>query len=108
MPDDITEDELKALGAAAASSGAVALLFHAVGITLEATTLDEALQGREPQRIVDVSATDLLNVCKRWNKAKPGDAHVAVSFGTPHFSVDEFRALRCSRDTTVLQSPIST
>ncbi len=95
LPDDTTEDELKALGAAAASSGAVAL-FHAVGITPEAATLDEALQGREPQRIIDVSATDLLNVRRRWNRAKPGDVLVAVSLGTPHFSVDEFRALAAS------------
>ena len=36
-----TEDHLKALGAAAASSGAVAM-FHAVGITPEAPTLDAA------------------------------------------------------------------
>ena len=35
---------LKALGAAAASSGAVAM-FHAVGVTPEAATLDDALGG---------------------------------------------------------------
>ncbi len=40
----VSEDRLKALGAAAASSGSVAL-FHAVGITPEAPSLDEALAG---------------------------------------------------------------
>ena len=44
LPHDANEDQLKALGAAAASAGAVAM-FHAVGVTPEAATLDDALQG---------------------------------------------------------------
>ena len=40
-------DVVKALGAAAASSGRVAL-FHAVGVTPEAPTLEAALQGHLP------------------------------------------------------------
>src|SRR5688500_228107 len=47
-----SEDGLKALGAAAASSGAVGL-FHAVGITPEAPTLRDAFGGREPQEVID-------------------------------------------------------
>jgi predicted aconitase len=92
LPDDTSEDELKALGAAAASSGAVAL-FHAVGITPEASTLHEATQGRAPERTIDVGAADLVAIRKRWNNARAGDPLAAVSLGTPHFSVDEFRAL---------------
>ncbi|KXV13452.1 aconitase subunit 1 [Caballeronia megalochromosomata] len=92
LPEDTTEDELKALGAAAASSGSVAL-FHAVGITPEAATLDAALQRRAPERTIAVSAADLHAVRKRWSHAKPGDALAAVALGTPHFSVDEFRTL---------------
>ena len=42
-----TEDQLKALCAAAATSGAVALC-HIVGVTPEAPTLDAAFQGRAP------------------------------------------------------------
>lgn len=41
LPASVTEDDLKALGAVAASSGSVAL-FHVVGRTPEARTLDEA------------------------------------------------------------------
>ncbi|WP_061119209.1 MULTISPECIES: aconitase X catalytic domain-containing protein [unclassified Caballeronia] len=92
LPADTTEDELKALGAAAASSGSVAL-FHAVGITPEAATLDAALQGHAPERTIAVSASDLHAVRKRWSRAKPGDALAAIALGTPHFSVDEFRTL---------------
>ncbi|NIP81828.1 MAG: DUF521 domain-containing protein, partial [Gemmatimonadetes bacterium] len=42
LPETTSRDQLKALGAAAASSGAVAL-FHVVGVTPEAPTLDAAL-----------------------------------------------------------------
>ena len=45
--DRATEDQLKALGAAAASSGAVAM-FHMVGVTPEASTRRDALGGRLP------------------------------------------------------------
>lgn len=52
------EDGLKALGAAAASSGAVAL-FHAVGITPEAPTLEAALGGGEAEEWIGVTVEDL-------------------------------------------------
>ena len=42
-----TEDQLKAVGAGAASSGAVAL-FHITGVTPEAPTLDAVFGGRAP------------------------------------------------------------
>src|SRR5918999_4870844 len=58
MPDSVTEDQLKALGAAAASSGSVAL-FHAVGVTPEAPTLEAATAGAPVPRI-GVRAADLL------------------------------------------------
>ncbi|MEE9512949.1 MAG: aconitase X, partial [Anaerolineales bacterium] len=49
-----TDDQLKAFGAAAASSGTVGL-FHIVGITPEAPTIAAALHGREPERLVEVT-----------------------------------------------------
>jgi len=52
------EDDLKAFAAAVASSGCVAL-FHLVGVTPEAATLEAAFQNRQPRRTVDVSAADL-------------------------------------------------
>jgi predicted aconitase len=58
LPASATEDQLKALGAGAASSGAVAL-FHAVGVTPEAPTLDAALHGRAPERVVEVTPAAL-------------------------------------------------
>src|SRR2546426_208851 len=52
------EDHLKAFAAAVASSGRVAL-FHIVGVTPEAPTLDAAFQRRAPQQTLDITATDL-------------------------------------------------
>ena len=50
----VGEDRLKALGAAAASSGGVALV-HVVGSTPEAPTLADALQHHDPLRVVKVT-----------------------------------------------------
>ncbi|MEZ5332460.1 MAG: aconitase X [Thermoanaerobaculia bacterium] len=58
LPATVSEDTLKALGAAAASSGAVAL-FHAVGITPEAPDLSTALHGEAPDRTVVVGPVEL-------------------------------------------------
>ena len=55
LPPETSEDRLKALGAAAASSGAVAM-FHAVGITPEAPTLEDALGGNPAEREIVVTA----------------------------------------------------
>jgi hypothetical protein len=88
LPPTADEDRLKALGAAAASSGAVAL-FHAVGITPEATTLDDALQGTPPARTIEVTMADLRAARDDLSSMSDG-AFIAVSLGTPHFSVTEF------------------
>jgi predicted aconitase len=96
LPADTTEDELKALGAAAASSGAIAL-FHAVGITPEAPTLEAALGGRPApdaaSGIIPVNRADLRAVRATLNQAPDGAPLAAVSVGTPHFSLAECAAL---------------
>ena len=92
LPADATDDQLKALGAAAASSGAVAL-FHAVGVTPEANTREEAFQGGRPKRIVDVRLADLAAARSDLSTAEEGDKLDAVVLGCPHFSFAEFRRL---------------
>lgn len=86
------EDELKALGAAAASSGAVAM-FHAVGITPEAPTLEAALGGERPEAVIRVAARDLDRALQRIATAPPGTPLAAVSLGTPHASFAEIERL---------------
>lgn len=91
LPKAVTEDQLKALGAAAASSGAVAL-FHAVGVTPEAKTLDAALQGKPAEREVDVTVNDLKQLLGHLSTVPDGQINV-VALGSPHFSLDEFEQL---------------
>ena len=86
-----TEDQLKSLGAAMASSGAVAL-FHWVGVTPEATTLESALKGRAPEKIVEVGLTELMQARDELSTSVGDDLDMVV-LGSPHFSLEEFRAL---------------
>lgn len=86
-----TEDQLKALGAAAASSGAVAL-FHLVGVTPEAGTLSEAFQGQEPEEVVPVTMEMLRNAREELTTID-GERLDLVVLGSPHFSLQEFKAL---------------
>src|SRR6185295_17995746 len=63
LPQPRDEDQLKALGAAAASTGAVGL-FHAVGITPEAPTLSAALGGGAASEVIEVSPADLTTTLR--------------------------------------------
>lgn len=92
LPPDTTEDDLKALGAVAASSGAVAM-FHAIGLTPEAPTLDHAFHGERPDETIRLTADELRQVVANLSTVPPGTPIVAVSLGTPHFSIDEFSRL---------------
>jgi predicted aconitase len=85
------EDQLKAFGAAAASSGTVGM-FHLVGITPEAHTLDEALQGRWPKQVMDVSMRELRGAWQELSTTE-GEQLDMVVLGGPHFSLAEFKQL---------------
>ena len=90
--EEATEDQLKALGAAAASSGAVAM-FHMVGVTPEAPTLTAAFGGLLPQRTIDIGPGELASALTELSSTTTMPLG-AVSIGTPHFSHDEFTRLR--------------
>jgi hypothetical protein len=85
------EDQLKSLGAAAASSGSVGL-FHLVGITPEAPTLEAALQGREPRLSFQVGMPELRRALGELSTAE-GEQLDMVVLGSPHFSLAEFERL---------------
>jgi predicted aconitase len=87
-----SEDELKGLGAAAASTGAVGL-FHAIGITPEAATIDAAFQGFEPEYQIELNKTALCAELAMLSTVKTGARLSAISLGTPHFSITEFAKL---------------
>ena len=86
-----SEDQLKALGAAAASSGAVAL-FHMVGITPEAPTLEAAFQGSVPPNKIKISMEMLRNSRQELTHTDLEKLDMVV-LGSPHFSLSEFKQL---------------
>lgn len=85
------EDQLKALGAGAASSGAVAL-FHMVGITPEAPTIEAAFQGNKPQETSAITM-DMLRQARRELTHTDNTRLDMVVLGSPHFSLAEFKKL---------------
>lgn len=108
-----SRDQLKALGAAAASTGAVAL-FHVVGVTPEAPTLDAALGYAEgglvqvgkggppgwatqpaipPPERIEVTADELTSAMKRLSTAETAEQIDAVAIGSPHLSTQELEEL---------------
>jgi predicted aconitase len=92
LPPPRDEDQLKALGAASASSGAVGL-FHAVGITPEAPTLKDAFQGHAPDETIAVTPEQIRDTLAHLSTSPDGTPIMAVCFGTPHFSRAEWEHL---------------
>jgi predicted aconitase len=92
LPASATEDQLKALGAAAASSGAVAM-FHAVGVTPEAPTLEAATGGLTPSIEVSVDLPAIRAARDELSTVQAGAPVGSVSLGTPHCSTSELRRL---------------
>jgi predicted aconitase len=85
------EDQLKAFAAAAASSGRVAL-FHLVGITPEAPTLEAALAGRTGVETIPVTMEDLRGARRELTTADGRELDMVI-LGSPHFSLAEFSLL---------------
>jgi hypothetical protein len=86
-----SQDDLKAFGAAFATTSS-APMFHIVGVTPEATTLEEATGGARDVPATDISIADLV---RSWNELNSPQDHPVdlVSLGNPHFSFDECEKL---------------
>ena len=90
-------DQLKALGAAMAASGAVAL-YHAEGLTPEANLMNT--KGLET---IDVGERELRETYKALNTGKDPDI---VILGCPHASLKEIATLACKLDGKRLRKPL--
>ena len=91
LSDDCNEDDLKAISAAGSSSGSVPL-FHAIGITPEAGSMDIAFQGQPPVQSIEVTPGDLQRARAELG-ANTDRALAGIALGTPHFSYTEFERL---------------
>ena len=83
-------DELKHLGAALASYGSMAM-YHFVGVTPEADSIDRAMGGRAPAEKLTVADADIAAVYERYNLGD-GDARLVV-FSGPQQSLLEMKRL---------------
>ena len=92
LPPTVTRDQLKALGASAASTGAVAL-FHVLEVTPEAPTLDAVINKDGPVHQIALNPDMLKRALKRLTTADAAEQIDAVAVGSPHFSITEFEAL---------------
>lgn len=94
LPADCDEDRLKALGAAAASTGAIGL-FHVVGRTPEAPDLATACGGHVPAHriVLDAPMLAAARAGLSTGEAGPGATIDAVATGSPHMSAAELARL---------------
>ncbi|MCC7371366.1 MAG: aconitase X catalytic domain-containing protein [Chloroflexi bacterium] len=83
-----TVDQLKQLGATLASYGSLAM-FHLVGVTPEARTVEEAFGGRQPGRTLTVEPGTLRAVYQTFQPERKRPDLVA--FTAPQLSIVELR-----------------
>jgi predicted aconitase len=91
LPEGVSDDQLKSLGASAASSGSVAL-FHVAGVTPEAASVAAALNSLPPEHTIELTLDSLISERDRLSTAAQEQLDV-VAVGSPHFSFDEFSTL---------------
>ncbi|NKB50762.1 MAG: DUF521 domain-containing protein [Rhizobiaceae bacterium] len=91
MPKGATDDQLKALCAAAASTGAVALV-HIAGVTPEAPDLETALGHRTAEKTMHITRDMVISTRDALSLAED-DQIDSVALGSPHFSEAECRQL---------------
>lgn len=87
----VGHDDLKAFGAAFATTSAAAM-FHVQGITPEAMTAEAAIGEGGEARVVHVTLADLAETWAELNIAQVADVDL-VSLGNPHFSLTEIESL---------------
>ena len=99
-----SKDALKAISAAAASSGGVEH-WHAVGVTPEAPDLETALGGKAPQEVHVVTRAHMREALAALSAGRDGPLQL-VALGTPHFSPSEFTALAQALDGRKVKVPL--
>ena len=104
VPLEVNEDRLKALGAAAASTGAVAL-FHIIGVTPEAKTESEAFKGMPPKTVIKPTPADMRDARDQLSTTTSKQID-CVALGSPHFSFEECRALATLAKGQTFQKPV--
>lgn len=85
-------DDLKAFGAAFATM-ASAPMFHIVGVTPEAATIQDAIGERDGIESISLDLRQLETSWRTLNSAQDDSPVDLISLGNPHFSITEMRKL---------------
>ncbi|KAJ6126588.1 Aconitase/3-isopropylmalate dehydratase large subunit alpha/beta/alpha subdomain 1/3 [Penicillium sp. IBT 18751x] len=88
---EVTMDDLKAFGAAFATTSS-APMFHIAGITIEARSLSDIAAHLKDSSKVTITLSELGRQWLRFSPCEGGETSTAidlVSLGNPHFSFDE-------------------
>ena len=91
LPQTMSEDQLKALCAGAAATGAAALI-HIAGVTPEAPDLTTALGNNVAAETITLT-TDMVLETRHSLSISQSGAIDCVALGSPHFSFDECKKL---------------
>ncbi|WP_349974968.1 aconitase X catalytic domain-containing protein [Pseudomonas sp. WHRI 8519] len=84
-------EDLKYLSSTLATSGAVGM-FHMVGVTPEADSLEQALGGVPAVRTLDVAEDELQSVFQKLSTTTEDELDL-VLLGSPHFTLGDFEVL---------------
>ncbi|MCD8078174.1 MAG: aconitase X catalytic domain-containing protein [Lachnospiraceae bacterium] len=88
LPHTITPEALRNLGAELNTSGAYGM-YHIVGCTPEAPTLEAALGGAKPKREVVITDKDLQDMQEEFSDKVNSSKVDFAMFGCPHFTLEE-------------------
>jgi hypothetical protein len=92
IPKSVKNSQLVSFGAAMASSGAAAL-YHVVGVTPEARTLQEAFGEEEPEDKLELGPEDLKDTKEKLSTIIGGCDIDFVNIGCPHSTISEIGEL---------------
>lgn len=91
LPKEISPAALTQLGAELNTSGAYAM-YHIVGFTPEAPTLEAAFGGKEPKRKVIITDEDLIEGRNLISEEEGVGQEISYAmFGCPHFHIDQIK-----------------
>ncbi len=93
MPPHVTVDQLKALGAAIGTAGAVAL-YQAVGITPEAQTEEQAFGPKKlsESNIIEVGDREIRTTMEKLSTSSTDEVDLVI-LGCPHSSISEMKEI---------------
>lgn len=91
LPKIISQEALMNLGAQLNTSGAYGM-YHIVGVTPEAPTLEAAFGEKEPKRKIVITNEDLQGILQQISETGNRKIDFAL-FGCPHFTLDQVQEI---------------